>query len=254
MAIDVNCLLGHWPFRKLYKNTLRDLQEVHAANGIQEGYVSSLNSIFYNDCFEGDEELHEMIKGSSYHHVQTIDPAMPGFSEDIDEGVRRFSSKALRIYPTFHGYSLQDPDMKLLCVKAKEHRLPLMITIRMEDERLNHIFAPSVLAMAELELFLQENPEIDVILLNIRYAELQALKETIQTRGNVYFDASGLKDQMFVVEKLLQDFDKEHLLYGSQHPLYCLKSTLLLVQLAEIDEESKKAILGDNGKTVFGGA
>jgi hypothetical protein len=33
-----------------------------------------------------------------------------------------------------------------------------------------------------------------------------------------------------------------------------LKSTLLLVQLAEIDEESKKAILGDNGKAVFGGA
>src|SRR5690242_3937862 len=110
MAIDVNCLLGHWPFRKLYKNTLRDLQEVHAANGIQEGYVSSLNSIFYNDCFEGDEELHEMIKDSSYHHVQTINPVMPGFAEDKDEGVRRFSSKAIRIYPTFHGYSLQDPN------------------------------------------------------------------------------------------------------------------------------------------------
>ena len=69
--IDINCLVGHWPYRKLYKNTFEEVQKIHKANGISSGYVSSLDSIFYNDPFEGDEDLHEILKGTSYHHVLT---------------------------------------------------------------------------------------------------------------------------------------------------------------------------------------
>ena len=68
--IDINCLLGNWPFRKIRKNKFEDLKAVHKRNEIDYGYVSSLNSIFYNDPFEGDLELHEIIKDTSYKHIQ----------------------------------------------------------------------------------------------------------------------------------------------------------------------------------------
>ena len=44
--IDINCLLGNWPFRKIRKNKFEDLKAVHKRNEIDYGYVSSLNSIF----------------------------------------------------------------------------------------------------------------------------------------------------------------------------------------------------------------
>ena len=81
--VDVNCLVGHWPFRKLYKNSFADLMEIHRKNNIGYGFVSSLNSIFYNDPFEGEEDLHNIIKGTDYRHVLTINPMLPCFEKDI---------------------------------------------------------------------------------------------------------------------------------------------------------------------------
>ena len=96
LNFDVNCLLGHWPFRKLYRNTYADLIRVHNENGIDCGLVSSLNSIFYNDPFEGDEELHKVIKGTGYRHILTVNPMLPAFTEDIRKGVEFFGISGVR--------------------------------------------------------------------------------------------------------------------------------------------------------------
>jgi predicted TIM-barrel fold metal-dependent hydrolase len=244
--VDVNCLLGHWPFRKILRNSFEDLQKVHAQNGIAYGYVSSINSILYHDPFEGDEELHEIIKGSAYKHVLTVNPDLPGFKDDIRRGIEEFGIKGVRIYPCYHGYSLRDHCVQDLCETMKEYGLPLFITIRMEDERLSYLFHAFPIEMEDIASFINMNKEVTMVLLNIRYSEVLALKDTINTHSNVFFDTSGLKDLLFVVEKLMKEIKPEKLLYGSLHPLYCLKSSLLLVEKAEIDGTVKDMILGKN--------
>lgn len=244
--IDVNCMLGHWPFRKLYKNTFEDLKNVHRCNGISHGYVSSINSIFYNDPFEGDEELHEIIKASDYEHILTINPTLPAFREDIKKGVELFNIKGVRIYPGYHNYKLNSKPLDILCDFLKELSLPLFLTLRLEDERLDYLMQPQTLSVEDISSFLNHHPDNSFLLCTARYHEILALKEDISCRNNVFFETSGLKDQLFIVEKLLKDISEDKLLYGSLHPLYCLKSSLLLVEKAQVNECVKEKILGSN--------
>jgi len=249
--IDVNCLLGNWPFRKIRKNSFEDLKEVHKQNNIEYGYVSSLNSIFYNDPFEGDLELHELIKDTLYKHILTINPEIPGFIDDIKKGIELFNIKGVRIYPGYHGYSLDSKYIRKLCMVLAENKLPLFLTMRMEDERLNYLSHPRNIEATELAEFLTNHPENKVVLLSIRAGEILLIKDMLNFRNNVLVDTSGLKEWLFVIEKLTKDIDHHRIVYGSDHPLYCLKSSLLLVEKAEVDNSVKEDIFYNNANKMI---
>lgn len=244
--VDVNCVLGNWPFRKLYKNTFEDLKRVHTENGIEYGYVSSLNSIFYNDPFEGDEELHETIKGSRYNHILTVNPSLPQLREDIQRGVKLFDIKGVRIYPGYHGYKLCDRPSEELCSVLREFGLPLFLSVRLEDERLDYLMKPVTPSVDEISAFFSNHPDNTVLLLTAHYSEIVALKEHFNSRRNLFFDTSGLKDLLFVTEKLLAEVNGSNMVYGSLHSLFCLRSTMLLVEKASIEDSVKNRILGEN--------
>lgn len=246
MHVDVNVLLGHWPFRKIRKNSLDDLRNVHRKNGISGGYAASLNSIFYNDPFEGDAELHEWIRGTEYKHVLTVNPTLPGWERDIREGISRFDIHGVRIYPTYHDYKLGSEPVERLCDTLRKLRLPLFVTKRMEDERLDYLIKPAPLTVDELKTFVRRHADLDIVLLNIRFGEIVSMSEEINKLPKLYLDTSGLKDRAFVIEELLQQIPAGKIMYGSQHPLYCLQSTHCLIDFAEVDETVKQGILGGN--------
>jgi len=243
---DVNCHVGHWPFRKLPGNTFSDLVNIHKANGITSGYVSSLNSLFYNDPFQGDEELHEIIKDTEYHHVLTINPTLPSFEEDIERGIKLFNISGVKIHPTYHGYNINSPQVSRLCEVLKKHNLPLFLSLRMEDERLSYMFIPTPIQITDLQTFLEVNKDLKIILLNIRFNEIKNISNLIIESSDIFIDTSGLKDQLFNVEKLAEVFGNKKILYGSMYPLFCLKSTLLEVTKAKISTQSKENILFRN--------
>ena len=244
--IDVNCLIGHWPFRKLYKNTFDDLRKVHEANGIGYGYVSSINSIFYNDPFEGDEELHNIIKGTQYKHVLTVNPLLPGYEHDIKKAVESFDIKAVRVYPGYHDYSLDNKKFLELCEVLLQYDLPLFLTSRMEDERLNYLMQPGTIDSQDVGDFLGRYPELKVVLLTFRNEELVPFKEIIAERNNILYDTSGLKNYLFAIQKSIAAIGACKITYGSLFPLFCLKSTLMLVEDDELDSGLKQKILHCN--------
>lgn len=250
-TIDVNCFLGHWPFRKIRRGTFADLQAVHAANAIAFGFVSSLDSIFYNDPFEGDEDLHETLKGSSYRQILSVNPELPGWQADISRGVRFFGSCGVRIYPAYHGYDLNSRPVDALCLLLEKMRLPLVLTIRLEDERLGYLIQHRAPAMDDVRRFLDRHKQNAILLTGAYASELLTIQDACASRRNVFFDTSGLKETLFAVEKFLQAFPASQLLYGSQHSLYCLRSSLLLVEKADIDPVVKSRILSSNYLDLF---
>jgi len=248
--IDTNCLLGHWPFRKIRMNKFDDLKTVHMQNGIEYGYLSSLDSIFYNDPFEGDIELHEIIKDTPYKHILTVNPEVPGFIDDIKRGIKLFDIKGVRIYPCYHGYKLDNKYLRQLCHTLSENKLPLFLTMRMEDERLNYLMQPKNIDILNLSDFLADHPENTVVLQSIRVGEVLALKDIINSRKNIFLDTSGFKDWLFVIEKLIKEINHHRIVYGSNHPLYCLKSSLLLVEEAEVGNYVKEDIFFNNAGAI----
>lgn len=246
---DVNCLLGHWPFRKLYRNMPEDLHRVHAACGIDGGYVSSLDSIFYDDPFEGEKDLHEALRGTGYRQVLTVNPTLPAFEEDIRRGAEEFGIGGVRVYPGYHGYRLTGPEMAGLTAQLLQYRLPLWLTMRLEDDRLNYLLVPRHISILdEIVPFLLATEDLPVLVTNLQAGEILSFEEILASRPNLYFDTAGIKGPVECVEQVVKGVGDRRLLFGSAHPLYALRSSLYQITMAELPVESKNRILSGNAE------
>ncbi len=247
-AIDMNCYIGNWPFRRLRQNSMEDLKRIHAENGIESGYVSSLNSIFYNDPYEGEKELQENLKGTSYQHVMTLNPILPVWEQDIHRAEKEMNIRGIKILPGYHGYSLQEKSADRLYRVLENSGLALFVVVRMEDERLNYLMTPRQLSAEEICTFIRKhNGNVPIVLIGMLAAELMACKDGIRKARNVYFDTSGLRN-LFDTENLVKTFGADKILYGSQFPLYCLKSSFLMTDKAQIEEKDKEKIFYGNAR------
>lgn len=251
-AIDVNCMWGTWPFRKLYKNRFSDLQKIHRETGFVYGYVSCMNSIFYQDPYEGDEDLHKVLKGTPYRHVLTVNPTLPAYEADIERGMKEFDIKGVRVFPTYHHYSLDNPRFLELCAKLKKYHVPLFLTTHVEDERFDYLLLQSQINISdEMTTFLHTVTDIPILLMSLRFGAILSLEREIRERPNVYIDTSCLKDPVACLEELTAKIGDRKILYGSQYPLNVLRSTFYEVTMAKIPEVSKARILRGNAIDFF---
>lgn len=251
-AIDVNCLWGSWPFRRLHKNNFGDLLSVHRETGFSLGYVACMNSIFYQDPMEGDEALHETLKGSGYRQLLTVNPMLPAWEDDVERGIKEFGIAGVRIFPSYHGYRLDDPCTAELCAKLRDFHLPLFVTMRMEDKRFDYLLLQREVGFPdEISAFLRTAKDLPVLLLSLRQGEMLCLAEDLRTMPNLYADTSCLKDSLFCMDTLTEKLGDRKLVYGSQYPLNAFRSTLFEVTMSRIPEESKNRILRENALNFF---
>lgn len=250
--IDCNCLVGHWPFRMLRESGIDAIKAKHLETGITKGLIANINSIFYNDPFEGETELGDMIKSSDYLHVMTVNPMLPGFEEDIQTAIEKFNICAVRIYPGYHQYNLNNnTNVEKLCFVLHKYKLPLFISVRMEDERLNYIFKPLTPQEFGLFQFLKHDLFYKVLLLTIMGTELLTHQDQILSNRRIWYDTSGLKAKPFGLELLCNEMGSEKLVYGSQYPLFSLRATLYQVERDNLGQNTINNILWNNTQNLL---
>lgn len=241
--MDFNGFAGNWPFFRVRNNTVEKLAALHRRCGIEGGLVSSLEAIFYQDPWEAELELSRQLKGTDYMHFMTINPTLPGWKDDLKRGVRELDIKGVRLVPGFQGYTLADPCVEELCGCLREYGLPLVITLRMRDERTMYMIQPRSIPMEEVEAFLKANSGIPTLLTHIRAAEVEGLTPLLLERENLFADNSGFKDGIFVLDRMvLETAARGHLVYGSGAPIMEMQATTMQIDTARIPEEEKEAI------------
>jgi len=248
--IDVNCLYGHWPFRHVPGESIAETTTAAASHGIDVMLLSSLNAIFYRDCYEGDEELHNVLPQNAYH-IMTIDPSVPTFEDDLKCGLSQFRLKGVKIFPTYHNFDLKDSSVTRLIDILTEMDIPLMLAMQIEDPRLCHMCFPSSVPVHSVESMVQNNKKIPIVLLNCINPMLNELSNIAAQYGNLYFDTSGLRYDLETINKMVKKWSSERILYGSQAPLYCRKSTLNLVFKDNVPEDIQHRILYKNAEELF---
>lgn len=243
MKFDFNCFTGNWPFHKIRCNTVEKLIKMHSRLGIQGGLVSSLEAVFYQDPFEADLELSRQLQGKEgYYHCQTINPLHSGWESILRHGVEDLHVSAVRIYPGFHGYELDHPQLHRLCDALREYKLPLVITFRMEDERQTYLFHPQILKPFELCGFLQQEQDLPMLLTNMRPDEFNILSTQVKTRGDVFCDFSGYRGGADALCRLAQSGLDQYTVYGSLAPLYTADSTVFALEHDDAPQGVRKAI------------
>lgn len=242
--MDCNCFCGTWPFHKVRNHTLESLHRLHMENGIDRAYVSNTEAIFYNDPYEAECDFaKKLCQFPNYMHVMVINPTLPGWKENLRDAIDRFSISGIRILPGLHGYSLCSKEVDALCAELRKYRLPLFLTLRMEDERVTYLFHPKAVPCEELSAFLTKHGDLKILLCNIRIGELLRMAEPFFANQSIFADCSGLKDALFPMEEMQKHHFEARLVYGSLAPLFCLKSSLLLVENSTLCEDAKQRIL-----------
>lgn len=243
---DAACFCGHWPFRKIPQTSYADVWAKLQKEGISAACFSSLDSIFYADPMEGDSALYNSLKGSPHKMLQTINPLHPAWSFDLAHGLASWQVAGVRIYPGYHDYSLLDAKVQPFMTFLGQHDLPLFISLRLEDERLNHLLLPRPADMDQLRQFLAAHMQQKIVLCNIRPAEISQLEEVLRKNEKTFVDTSGFKDGLFNVEKISGQIGWSKIIFSSLYPLYSFRSSLLQMEKAELEPGVKEAIMAGN--------
>lgn len=243
--MDFNAFVGNWPFFKVRNNTVEKLAQLHARCGITGGLVSSLEAIFYQDPYEAELELALQLQGTPYMHVMTLNPRLPGWKDDLKRACAQLNIKAVRLVPGFQGYTLADPVLEEVAADLRVYGLPVILTLRMRDERTMWMLQPENVSMEDLQSFLDKYPDIPTLITHIRAAEAEKLAPQFAARENLFVDISGFKDGLFVLDRMATESAAcGHLIYGSGAPLMEMQATTMQIDTARIPEETKTEIFG----------
>jgi predicted TIM-barrel fold metal-dependent hydrolase len=236
--IDTNVHLFDWPFRKLkYARTaalitkLRKHRITQAWAGSFEAALSkqldAVNRRLADECkAQGDGMLLPM--GS-------VNPARPDWEEDLRRCHEQYRMRGVRLYPAYHGYTLDQPEFARLLAEATKRSLLVQIVLRLEDERVHH---PSIVIvavdLAPLPGLLKSLPDAKVQLINSAGPLLGNNVSALVKETNVTFDIAATEGNGGV-GKLIDGknysyrgaIPVERLMFGSHAPFFPCESALL---------------------------
>ncbi|MHB0878902.1 MAG: amidohydrolase family protein [Anaerolineae bacterium] len=254
MIVDANAYVGRWPFRRLGLSGAAGLKTLLQRTATDVALASPIAGAFYRDCLTAVEEMLEDDgwDAALMRPVAVVDPTYPGWEADLDTMVARLGCVAVRVLPNYHSYTLHDDCALALAGRVQELRLPLIITMRMQDERSHHrrMSVPAVTA-DEVRFLLRVMPHGRYVLSNVTWSEVSGLRPEMEMADDAVWEMS-YKPPPYYVEKAVHDFGAERVLYGSGAPLQYPEAALTVVQQAQIGDAERAAILAGNAARVFG--
>ncbi|HLA88998.1 MAG TPA: hypothetical protein VJL28_01045 [Gemmatimonadaceae bacterium] len=137
--IDVNALIGSYPFRVVPHPEPDALVRVMDREGIRRAWVGHLPSAFHRDPSAGNAELSVALKphADRLTPVPAIRPDWPRWEHAVRHAAES-GAAAVRAYPPQWQLGPHDALLRELALACGAARLPLLLTVRFEDIRQRH--------------------------------------------------------------------------------------------------------------------
>ena len=249
MIFDSTSFTGKWPFRKLGKPDIAHLVEDHARHCITGGVVSKLESVFYNDPMEGDEELAANLP-PGYKLAITHNPLLPFAINEIKEN--SLGAVAVRIFPSYHGYNPKDDVVKEFCRAAASANLVVYVMARMDDVRLDYLFKQNIPSIGDIAALAQAVPECKFVLSGLVMGSICAEADVVSRCNNLYVDTAYANAPVFPFDDIVKVLPVERILYATHYPMICLETGIIALKHSGLDDAAKRAVLYDNAMRLFG--
>ncbi len=225
--IDVNTLIGPYPFREVPHPDPDALVRVLDREGIEGAWVGHLPSAFHRDPTAGNTALFAALRrfGGRLRPVPAIRPDWPNWADAL-AAAREQGAPAVRAYPPQWGLAPgggASPSLCELAVAAGEAGLAVLLTVRFEDLRQRHpmdsvgdVTAATVRALARAG---------DSVRLVVTAASRDMIEEvhwglTPEEQQRVFWDISWIwgppEDHL---SKLFRTIGAKRFVFGSQWPL-----------------------------------
>jgi len=244
MLIDINVSFGNWPFQKFLFDTPGKLERHLKKEGISMAFVSPIESVFYPDPDVYNKILFKKLKiFHSLIPIPVINPFLSNWKELLKEYVAYKKIKTIKILPNYHNYSLSSESVNEMMEKLKERKIPLIIQIRLEDERNQYpLLKIKGVEIEEIIKLANHFPQVPVICLCPYFSEaILLVKET----ENIYVDISFV-ECLDTIVTLLKEIPARRVLFGSHTPFLYTRSAVMKIKSADISEKDIQAITFKN--------
>ncbi len=222
--IDVNALIGPYPFRYVPHPDPEVLVRVLDREGIAQAWVGHLPSAFYRDPTPGNAALYAALVpfADRLLPAPAIRPDWPAWHRSL-VAARSAGAAAIRAYPPQWGLGPHDAGMRELALAAGEQGIPLLLTVRFEDLRQRHTMdAAGDLSAAAIRDLARAG---DAVRLVVTAAGRDMIEEvhwglTAVEQRRVFWDISWIwgppEDHL---AKLFTTIGADRFVFGTQWPL-----------------------------------
>ena len=247
--IDVNIALGNWPFQRFDVRTPAKLAAHLENHGISGGWVSALDSVLYPDPDVTDLALRkQMNKTTTLVFAKTLNPVLANWEKSLCSWIDEYDLRLVKIFPSYHGYGLPERGPSRLGEKLASAGIPLMIQMRLEDERGQYPMMPvPPVPPGDIVAFCRRFPGLQVIVLGAYSRELGPLSEGTE---NLHVDISFV-ESLETIKDALDKIPSDRVLFGSFTPLFYTSAALMKLEHADIDPEQLKSVASGNALRIL---
>lgn len=254
MITDACAFVGRRPFLRSANHSVDDLLRLMDKAGIDRAAVTPLDGAFYQNAQEANEELYPDIAGHADRLmlVAAINPAYPGWENDVARSREALSAVGIRLFPNYHAYDPASPEVSALAEQAADLDLPVFISLRLWDER-HHppaFMVPAVPAARVADLA-TAHPRTRFVLSMGRYGEItSALKQTAGV-GNLFADIAGVQGPTNCMRKLIADAGSDRLLFGTELMLQYALPARYKMDYAGLPDDDRERLYSGNMSRLF---
>jgi predicted TIM-barrel fold metal-dependent hydrolase len=257
--IDTNVHLFQWPFRKLKYDRTEALIAKLQKHRITQAWAGSFEAVLHKQLDQINGRLAEecKVRGSGMlMPIGSVNPAWPDWDEDLRRCHEQYRMPGVRLYPTYHGYTLDHPEFAKLLGETAKRGLLVQIAIRLEDNRVHHVAAdvPDV-NVSPLAEVLKKIPQAKVQLINSGGALLGNHVAALVRDTQVTLDIAATEGNGGI-GRLIEGKNPSYrsavpvdrLLFGSHAPFFPCESAVMKLFESPLSLEQLEKIMRTNAR------
>jgi predicted TIM-barrel fold metal-dependent hydrolase len=261
--IDSNVHLFEWPFRELKSDRSAALVAKLRRHRITQAWAGSFEAVLHKQLDASNRRLAEECRSRGdgmLIPIGTVNPAWPDWEEDLRRCHERYGMRGLRLYPAYHGYTLDHPAFAHLLGDAAKRGMLVQVALRLEDERVHHpaIDVPAVSVSPLLDI-LKKVPSAKVQLINSAGPLLGNNVPALVRETQATFDIAATEGNGGV-GRLMEGTNPSYrgaipagrLLFGSHAPFFPCESALMKLFESPLGLEQLEQLMRGNARRLIG--
>jgi predicted TIM-barrel fold metal-dependent hydrolase len=251
---DANAWFGAWPFGSgetvPLDKVIADLRDA----GIGGAVVSPLRAVLAAEPSGANDGLIQAAAALPQSDFDlrlapVIDPSQADWEQILTQAIDAAGDGlgGVRIIPAYHAFALDEPRVDALAERTTALGLPLIVQVRMLDERAHHprMVVPPV-PVAAIASLARRHPALRIVASGIFFGEIATIRET----PNVAIELSSVESGDTLPD-VLALLPPERVLLGTHAPLYVPHAALAKLGGEGIGPETIVAIGGGTARDIF---
>ncbi len=260
--IDSNVHLFEWPFRKLKYDRTDALLAKLRRHRITQAWAGSFEAVLHKQLDASNSRLAEECRThgkGALIPIGSVNPDWPDWEEDLRRCHEQHGMRGLRLYPAYHGYTLDHPGFTRLLAEATKRGMFVQVALRLEDERVHHpsINVP-IINVSTLSDVLKKVPAAKVQLINSAGPLLGNNVPVLVRETTVTFDIAATEGNGGV-GRLIEGknpsyrgaIPADRLLFGSHAPFFPCESALMKLFESPLDLDQLEKLMRANARRVL---